>query len=47
MLTTLLGIQTVCIATSVYMTYRTTKKQIKLKLVSSSKGHKHFKVGGF
>jgi hypothetical protein len=47
MLTTLLTIQTVCIATSAYITYRNTSKRIKLKLDHKSKGFKHYRTGGF
>jgi hypothetical protein len=47
MITALISLQTVCIATSAYITYRTTKKQIKMKLVSNEKGFKHYKAGGF
>jgi hypothetical protein len=47
MISSLLAIQTVCIATSAYITYRTTKKQIKLKLDPKSKGFKHYRTGGF
>lgn len=47
MITALIGIQTICIGASAYITYRTTKKKIKFKLVEKSKGFKHYRAGGF
>jgi hypothetical protein len=47
MLTTLVGVQTICIGVSAYLTYRNTKKQIKLKLDPKTKGFKHYRTGGF
>ncbi|WP_299831304.1 hypothetical protein [uncultured Metabacillus sp.] len=47
MITTLIGIQTVCIGVSAYLTYKTRKKSTKVKLTSNDKGYKYYKAGGF
>lgn len=47
MLTTLIGIQTICVGVSAFLTYKTAKKSKKVKLLSNVKGYKHYKAGGF
>ncbi|MBD1379187.1 hypothetical protein [Metabacillus arenae] len=47
MLTTLIGIQTICVGVSAYLAYKTTKKSTKVKLSSNVKGFKYYKAGGF
>ncbi len=44
---TLIGIQSVCIGISTYLTYKSSRKSVKLQLVSKGKGFKHYRTGGF
>lgn len=43
----LIGIQSVCIGISAYLTYKSTRKSVKLQLISKDKGFKHYRTGGF
>jgi hypothetical protein len=47
--TALVGIQTICVGITAFLTYRTTRRTVNLKLVNKDKktGFKHFKPGGF
>lgn len=47
MITTLIGVQTICIGTITYLTYKSTKKVSKMKLVKKEGNFKHFMAGGF
>lgn len=49
MITALVGIQTVCVGVTAYLTYRTTKRAMGVKLVEKNKrtGYRHYKAGGF
>ncbi len=44
---TLIGIQSLCIGISVYLTYKSSRKTVKLQLISKDKGFKHYRTGGF
>lgn len=47
-LTTLIGVQTICMGVSTYYAFKLTKRTAKLSLVKKEKnGFKHYKVGGF
>lgn len=47
MITTLIGVQSICIGVSAYLAYKSQQKSTKLKRVKSEKGFKHYKAGGF
>ena len=47
MISTLIGIQTICIGVSAYLTYKTTAKTQKISRVKKEKGFKYYKAGGF
>lgn len=47
LLSSLIGIQTVCVGVTAYLTYRMNNKSTKMKLVQNEKGYKQYKVGGF
>lgn len=47
MIPTLIGIQSVCIGISAYLTYKSNKKSSNLKRVKKEKGFKYYKAGGF
>lgn len=49
MITTLVGIQAVCVSITVYLTLKSTKRTSAMKIVARDKktGFKHFKAGGF
>ena len=47
MLTTFIGVQTICVGISAFLTYKSTRKAKTIKLVSKEKGFKYYKAGGF
>jgi hypothetical protein len=47
MITTLIGVQTLCVLTStVFLSYKLTQNKLKLTLVKKQGKFKHYKVGG-
>lgn len=48
-LTTMIGVQTLCVGITTFLAYKSTKRVSPIKLVSKDKrtGFKHYKTGGF
>lgn len=47
MITTLIGVQSICIGISAYLTHKSKQNSSKLKRVRKEKSFKHYKAGGF
>jgi hypothetical protein len=45
----MVGIQTICVGFTTYLTFKSAKRSVELKLVNKDKtsGFKHFKTGRF